>query len=123
MPSACAPTIGRVVSNVLIAACTFELLPSRARASRASSFSAPPSRQEPGTRTSSKSTSPVCEARMPIFFSFFPPVTPGPEVWVDTGHDDVDVWSIEQPAVRDERLLAVDHPVVTVLLGGRAEAR
>src|SRR5215217_6228439 len=77
MPSACAPTIGRVVSNVLIAACTRELLPSRARASRASSFSSPPSRHELGTRTSSNSTSPVCEARMPIFFSFFPPVRPG----------------------------------------------
>ena len=45
MPSACAPTSGRLASNVLIAACTRLDLPSRARASRASSFSLPPSRQ------------------------------------------------------------------------------
>ena len=39
--------------------------PSRARASRASSFSLPPSRQLPGIRQSSSTTSAVCEARMP----------------------------------------------------------
>ena len=61
MPSACAPTSGRLASNVLIAACTRRALPSRARASRASSFSLPPSRQRPGTRTSSNTTSAVCD--------------------------------------------------------------
>src|SRR6266480_4882356 len=80
MPTACAPTVGRESSNVLIAACPLELLPSRARASFSSSFSLPPSRQEPGIRQSSRWTSAVCEARIPCFFTFAPcssPLVPG----------------------------------------------
>ena len=77
MPSACAPTIGRVASNVRIAADPDALAPSRARASRSSSFSLPPTRHEPGTRTSSRKTSAVCEARSPSFFSFLVPTSPG----------------------------------------------
>lgn len=53
---------------------------SRARASRSSSFSLPPSRQWPGTRTPSSTTSAVCEARMPCFLNFWPcerPAVPG----------------------------------------------
>ena len=53
-PTACAPTVGRESSKVRIAACPLELLPSRARASFSSSFSLPPSRQEPGIRQSSR---------------------------------------------------------------------
>src|SRR3954451_19421479 len=57
MPSACAPTVGRVASKVDIAGCLAPVRPpSRARASLASSFSLPPSRQRPGTRTSSRTT-------------------------------------------------------------------
>lgn len=67
MPSAWAPTVGRLTSKVAIAACPLALVPSRARASRASSFSLPPSRQCPGTRTPSRNTSAVCEARRPSF--------------------------------------------------------
>ncbi len=50
---------------------------SRARASRSSSFSLPPSRQWPGTRTPSRTTSAVCEARMPCFLNFCPWLSPG----------------------------------------------
>jgi hypothetical protein len=65
MPSACAPTVGRLTSKVAIAACPSAFVPSRARATRASSFSFPPSRQCPGMRTSSRKTPAVCEARSP----------------------------------------------------------
>ena len=77
MPIACAPTVGRVTSKVCIAACDLERPPSRARASLASSFSLPPSRQRPGTRQSSRNTSAVCEARRPCFLTFVPCVRPG----------------------------------------------
>ncbi len=50
---------------------------SRALARRSSSFSLPPSRQEPGTRTWSRMTSAVCEARMPCFLNFWPWDRPG----------------------------------------------
>ncbi len=70
MPRAWAPTAGRVASKVAMAAWDLDFLPSRARASFSSSLSLPPSRQLPGTRTSSKTTSAVCEARMPIFWNF-----------------------------------------------------
>ena len=77
MPTACAPTAGRVASNVAMAACDFELLPSRARARRSSSFSLPPSRQRPGTRQLSRTTSAVWLARMPCFLNFWPWLSPG----------------------------------------------
>jgi len=80
MPSAWAPTIGRESSNVFSAVDERCDLPSRARASRPSSFSMPPSTFSAGTVQSSSSTSAVCEARMPIFFSFLPmrrPLVPG----------------------------------------------
>ena len=72
MPMACAPTLGRVASNVCIAAWRLPRVPSRARARRSSSFSLPPSRQRPGTRQSSRKTSAVCEARSPCFLTFVP---------------------------------------------------
>ncbi len=83
MPTAWAPTAGRVASKVAMAGCLplsslFGLFSaSRARASFSSSFSLPPSRHEPGTRTSSSTTSAVCEARMPCFLYFWPCDRPG----------------------------------------------
>src|ERR1700709_2077593 len=125
MPMACAPTLGRVASNVCIAAWRLPLPPSRARARRSSSFSLPPSRQRPGTRTSSRKTSAVCEARSPCFLTFVPISRPGAaggaggeadpprparaELGVDGGDDDVHVGD---PAVGRPGLLAVDDPLV-----------
>ena len=77
MPIAWAPTAGRVDSKVAIAACELVRFPSRARAMRSSSFSLPPRRHRPGTRHSSNMTSPVCEARIPIFLNLVPAETPG----------------------------------------------
>ena len=82
MPTAWAPTAGRVRSKVAIEALAEppDDAPSRAAASRASSLSLPPSRQEPGTRTWSRTTSAVCEARMPCLANFWPwlsPLVPG----------------------------------------------
>ena len=80
MPIACAPTVGRLISNVCMAAWPRPFLPSRARARRSSSFSLPPRRQEPGMRQSSRKTSAVCEARMPCFLTLVPisrPFVPG----------------------------------------------
>ncbi len=77
MPTACAPTVGRVRSNVPIAACERERWPSRARASRSSSFSLPPSTFAAGIRQSSRKTSAVCEARRPCFLTLVPIVSPG----------------------------------------------
>ena len=80
MPSAWAPTVGRLASKVCIAACDFDFLPSRTRARRSSSFSLPPSRQAPGTRQSSRWTSAVWEARRPCFLTLAPcsqPLVPG----------------------------------------------
>ena len=78
MPSADAPTSGRVSSKV---ASAFEERPvdspERARASFFSSFSWPPSRYSIGTRQSSRITSEVCEARMPSLDSFLPIDSPG----------------------------------------------
>jgi hypothetical protein len=81
MPTAMAATDGRVASKVAMAGC---LAPvrccSRARASFSSSFSLPPSSREPGTRTSSSTTSAVCDALMPCFLYFWPcarPLVPG----------------------------------------------
>src|SRR5712692_2422617 len=80
MPRAWAPTIGRESSNVFNATDDRWCVPSRARASLASSFSIPPSTFSSGMVQSSSSTSAVCEARMPIFLSFLPwrmPFVPG----------------------------------------------
>src|SRR6478672_7385973 len=77
MPIACAPTAGRVRSKVAMLA--FEppdFAPSRARARRASSLSLPPSRQRPGTRTWSRTTSAVWLARMPCLWNFWPWLSP-----------------------------------------------
>ena len=124
MPSACAPTVGRVTSKVCMAACRFELPPSRARASRSSSFSLPPSRQEPGMRQSSRKTSAVWEARRPCFLTFVAlleplgagrdhegGMPPRAELGIDGRDHDVDVGDA---AVRRPRLLAVQHPLVTL---------
>ena len=127
MPTAMAATAGRVDSKVDIAGCFSPVFwPSRALASLASSFSLPPSRQEPGTRTSSSTTSAVCEARMPCFLYFWPcerPVrarrhdeaglAPALELRVDGRHHDVDVGDA---AVGDPRLGAVEHPLVLGLV-------
>ena len=134
MPSAWAPTVGRVASNVDIAGCFSPEWPrSRARASLASSFSLPPSRQLPGTRTSSSTTSAVCDARMPCFRYFWPwlrPFVPGGttklrlaaalQLGVDGGDDDVDVGDA---AVGDPRLGAVEHPLVGGLVVDGAGAQ
>jgi hypothetical protein len=77
MPSACAPTDGRVASKVCSAAWPPRRLPSRARARRSSSFSLPPSSHAPGMRQSSRCTSAVCDARMPCFLTFAPCEIPG----------------------------------------------
>ncbi len=81
MPTAMAPTAGRDASKVAIAAFLTRSPPalarSRARARRSSSFSLPPRRQWPGTRTSSRTTSAVWEARMPCFLNFWPWERPG----------------------------------------------
>ena len=80
----------------------------------------------PGTRTSSSTTSAVCEARMPIFLYFWPCDRPGvlgrhdeaglapaPELGIDGGHHHVDVGDA---AVGDPRLGAVEHPLVVGLV-------
>ncbi len=77
MPTACAPTAGRVARTCAMRRRWPRLAPaSRARASWASSFSLPPSRQRPGTRTSSRTTSAVCDARMPCLANFWPCAEP-----------------------------------------------
>ena len=70
--NAIAPTVGRVRSNVFMATWPAELLPSRGRAIRSSNFSRPPTISRPGSRTSSSTTSAVCDARMPCFLNFWP---------------------------------------------------
>src|SRR5215472_12763825 len=80
-PTAIEATVGRDASNVFIAACSPPAPPSASLASRASSFSLPPTRHRPGTLTSSSTTSAVCEARTPSLRNFCPcdrPFVPGP---------------------------------------------
>src|SRR6266545_2131980 len=77
MPSAWAPTVGRDSSNVRIAAWPLDFWPDLARAIRSSRTSLPPSRQRPGTRTSSRNTSAVCDARSPSLRSFLVAMSPG----------------------------------------------
>ena len=100
---------------------------SRARASFSSSLSLPPSRQLPGTRTSSSTTSAVCEARMPMLLVLLALrqaracsggtmklAWPRPlQLGVDGGHHHVDVGDA---AVGDPRLGAVEHPLVLGLV-------
>ena len=127
MPSALAPTNGRVISNVAsapeepraLARCGRARACARAcRGRRAGSPS--------GTRTSSSTSSAVCEARMPSLSSFLPMAKPGralldderglaavAERGVDGGDDDVDVGDA---AVGDEDLGAVEDPLVAVAL-------
>ena len=132
MPSAEAPTSGRVISKVARASAPRDFLPSRPRCSLRSSFSSPPSRFSTGMRQSSSTISAVCEARMPSFDSFLPWLRPGrvladdegglaarAERRVDGGDDDVDVGDA---AVGDEDLGAVEDPLVAVALGGRLQA-
>ena len=103
----------------------------RARAS-SRSFSSPPSRFSTGIRQSSRTTSAVCEARIPSLLSFLPWLRPGralgdderglaagAELGVDGGDDDVDVGDA---AVGDEDLGPVQDPLVAVALGGRLQA-
>ena len=77
MPSAEAPTSGRVISKVASASAERDFFPERARSSFFSSFSSPPSRFSAGMRQSSRITSAVWEARMPSFVSFLPWLRPG----------------------------------------------
>ena len=132
MPSAEAPTSGRVISKVASASAPRDFLPSRPRCSLRSSFSSPPSRFSTGMRQSSSTISAVCEARMPSFDSFLPWLRPGrvladdegglaagAERRVDGGDDDVDVGDA---AVGDEDLGAVEDPLVAVALGRRLQA-
>ena len=106
--------------------------PSRARASRASSFSLPPSRQRPGSRTWSSTTSAVCEARMPCLSNFWPWLSPlragryheaglaaGAQLGVDDRGDDVHVGDA---AVGGPGLGAVEDPLVVRLVVRRAGA-
>ena len=67
MPSAEAPTIGRVISKVASALEGPTFWPERARSSFLFSLSIPPSRYSTGIRQSSRTTSAVCDARMPSF--------------------------------------------------------
>ncbi len=133
MPRAEAPTSGRVISKVASASAPpRDFWPERPRSSFFSSFSSPPSRFSTGMRQSSRTTSAVCEARMPSLDSFLPWVRPGvplpttkeawprvPRLGVDGGDDDVDVGDA---AVGDEDLGPVEDPLVTVALGGRLQA-
>ena len=127
MPIACAPTVGRVASNVSIAAWRLRAACPRGRARGARRAS--PCRRagsEPGTRQSSRTTSAVCEARMPCFLNFCPsrgPCVPGgttnaawprePSSRVDRRDDDVHVGDA---AVGGPRLGAVEHPLVLGLV-------
>ena len=77
MPSAEAPTSGRVTSKVASASAPRDFFPSRPRCSLRSSFSSPPSRFSTGMRQSSSTTSAVWEARMPSLVSFLPWLRPG----------------------------------------------
>ncbi len=70
MPTAWAPTPGRVSWNTAMAGWTGSLRPSRAAASRSSNAALPPSRQLPGMRQSSSTISAVWLARMPCFLYF-----------------------------------------------------
>ena len=134
MPSACAPTVGRVASNVAIAGCFSPEWPrSRERASLASSLSLPPSSWRPGMRTSSSTTSAVCDARMPCLRYFWPwlrPFVPGPMTklaWprpLSSGSTAATTtWTSAMPAVGDPRLRAVEHPLVAGLVVHRARAQ
>ena len=132
MPSAEAPTSGRVISNVASASAPRDFFPSRPRCSFFSSFSSPPSRFSAGMRQSSRMISAVWEARMPSFDSFLPWLRPGvslpmtneawprvPRLGVDGGDNDVDVGDA---TVGDEDLGAVEDPLVAVALRRRLQA-
>ncbi len=132
MPSAEAPTSGRVTSKVARASAPLDFLPSRPRCSFFSSFSSPPSRFSTGIRQSSSTTSAVWEARIPSLVSFLPWREPGRALAddegglaagaqrrVDGGDDDVDVGDA---AVGDEDLGPVEDPLVAVAPGGRLQA-
>ena len=77
MPSAEAPTIGRVISKVASAPEEPAFWPERARSSFLLSLSMPPSSWSPGMRQSSRITSAVWLARMPILVSLLPWRRPG----------------------------------------------
>ena len=132
MPSADAPTIGRVISNVASALEEPAFWPERARSSLRLSLSIPPRSCSTGMRQSSSTTSAVCEARMPIFVSLLPWRRPGvplpitKEAWPrcpssgSTMRDHhVDVGDA---AVGDEDLGAVQDPLVAVEPRGRLQA-
>src|SRR6266851_670400 len=79
-PTAIAATVGLEASKVFIAACSPLAWPAASLASLASSLCLPPTRQWPGTRTSSSTTSAVCEALTPCLRNFCPwerPLVPG----------------------------------------------
>ena len=132
MPSAEAPTSGRVISKVARASAERDFCPERPRSSFFCSFSSPPSRFSTGIRQSSRTISAVCEARIPSLLSFLPwaqagralldherRLAAGAELGVDGGDDHVDVGDA---AVGDEDLGPVQDPLVAVALGGRLQA-
>ena len=136
MPSACAPTVGRVASKVCHR--RLRLAPSCLRGRGRGARRASPCRRagrQPGTRQSSRWTSAVCEARRPCFLTLAPcsqprrarrddegGVTARAELAVDRGDDDVDVGDA---AVGRPRLLAVEDPLVRrlVVLGASCGSR
>ena len=132
MPSAEAPTIGRVISKVARAFEAPAFWPERARSSFLLSLSIPPSSCSPGIRQSSRMTSAVWEARMPIFVSLLPWRKPGVPLpitkeawprWPSSGSTvATTTWTSAMPAVGDEDLGAVQDPLVAVELGGGAQA-
>ena len=81
MPSAWAPTVGRVASNVAIAGCFSPVWPRLAGPGQLGvELLLAAEQAAPGTRTSSSTTSAVCDARMPCFLYFWPcdrPFVPG----------------------------------------------
>ncbi len=88
-----------------------------------------PSSWSAGTRQSSKMTSLVSLARIPSLFSFLPAVIPGvpcsttnaemPRCPLARSVTAMTTITPPMPAVRDERLRAVDHPAVALAHGRR----
>ena len=133
MPSAEAPTSGRVISKVARASAERDFWPERPRSSFFCQLLLAAEQvlgRDPAVRRGS--TSAVCEARIPSLVSFLPWLRPGvslpitkeawprvPSVGVDGGDDDVDVGDA---AVGDEDLGPVEDPLVAVALGGRLQA-
>ena len=133
MPSAEAPTIGRVISNVASALDEPPFCPERARSSLRSSFSLPPSRFSIGNAhvlEDHLGGLRCADADLVLLLALREPgrvlgddeggLAAVAQVGVDGGHDHVHVGDA---AVGDEDLGAVEHPLVGLLveLGGGAQ--